>query len=85
MPWHHSPFDLQEAFSAYVWLGRSPDLENEKYVVWAGPAASLSCPAVPILEFQATGSESPMALAGGSGGGRAPLPPASVLEASGIP
>ena len=53
IPSHNSPFDLQGGLSACVWLGRSPDLENKKYVVWAGQGSpsSLHCPAVHTLEF----------------------------------
>ena len=28
----------KKTFCAVVWLGRSPDFQNEKYVVWAGPS-----------------------------------------------
>ena len=45
--------------------------------MWAEPcpATFLDCPASLILEFQSTGSESPIALPWGSGGHH--LPPAS--------
>ena len=58
----------------HVWLVRSPDFENEKYVVWVwsgqGPASSLNCSAILVLEFRSTGNESPVALpwVGGDGG-----------------
>ena len=48
--------------SAYVWSGRSPDSENKKYVVWAGPSPLSECPAVLILEFRSAGNEPLIAL-----------------------
>ena len=50
------------------------DFENEKYVVsyllcGQGPASSLNCPAILILEYQSTGNESPIAYAGRWGAG----------------
>ena len=50
------------------------DLENEKYVVsyllsGQGPASSLNCPAILILEYRFTGNKSPIAYPGGGGGG----------------
>ena len=34
--WVEHPFGLQGAFSAHMWLGRSTDFWNKKYVVSAG-------------------------------------------------
>ena len=42
----------------HVLSGRSPDFENEKYVVWAGASLLPNCPASLISEFQSTGDES---------------------------
>ena len=47
-----------------VWSKRSPDFKNEKYVVWAGPASSLKCPALVVLP---TGNESLITLPWGEG------------------
>ena len=61
---HHSPFDLQGGFLCLRSQRGSPDLENKKCLVsyllsGQGPASSLSCPPIDILEFQSTGYESP--------------------------
>ena len=39
------------------------EFRNQRRVVWQGPASSLNCSAVFILEFWFTGSESLIALA----------------------
>ena len=57
-----TPLWLSRSISVHVWLGSSPDSENEKYVVWQGPVSSLNCPAILILEFQSMGNESSIAL-----------------------
>ena len=81
--WHHllwggtpSLFDLKELSS---WEGFL-DFENEKYVVsypvsGQGPASSLNCPAIVILEYWSTGNKSSIAY---PGGGEGHLPPASL-------
>ena len=48
------------SFPEHVYLGRSPDLENEKYVVWVGP--NFNCPAIFVLEFWSIGNELPITL-----------------------
>ena len=53
---------LQGAFSVHVWLGRLLTLEKTDTRSEQGPASSLNCPAILVLEFQAIGNESPIAL-----------------------
>ena len=36
---HHSPLTSKDRFCVHMWSGRSPDFENKKYILWAGPAA----------------------------------------------
>ena len=71
--WVEHPFTLcpiwpARSTSPHVWLGRTPDLGNEKYVVWAGLSLLPYCPAILLLEFQSTGNESPIVLLFGGRG-----------------
>ena len=60
-----------------MWSRRSPDLGNEKYIVWM-EFPSLNCPDNLVLEFQSIESKSPIALTLGE------EPSASCLSATSI-
>ena len=68
-----SPLDLQGAFLRTS--GQGGLLTSGMRNMWSeeGPASSLNCPAILVLEFWPSGNESPIALLGVT-----PVPPASV-------